>query len=212
MKIALIEDHPDLRQTFSDLVAVLRGHRLVASFSSAEAAQAGLRPRMADIAVVDLDLPGASGVEFIRWLQVSGLGLPVVVWTIHEGRDVVYAALKAGAVGYLVKAIEPHEMQAALDEIQAGGAPMSPRIARRLLQDLVDPVPPVEPAQGLSNREREILRYIGQGLSHKEVGSTLGISPGTVHAHLNHIYKKLHVVGRTQALTRAEQLGLIVRG
>lgn len=89
---------------------------------------------------------------------------------------------------------------------------MSPRIARRLLQDLVDPVPPVEPAQGLSNREREILRYIGQGLSHKEVGSTLGISPGTVHAHLNHIYKKLHVVGRTQALTRAEQLGLIVRG
>lgn len=171
----------------------------------------GLRTGMADLIVVDLDLPGETGVEFIRWLQGSPFATPCVVWTIHEGRDVVYSALKAGAVGYLLKSIQPTELRSAFEEIQAGGAPMSPRIARRFLRDLVDRNPTSSPAESLSVRERCILRFVARGDSYKEISAALGISPNTVHSHLNKIYRKLHAMGRNEALARAQELGLIVR-
>lgn len=103
MNIALVEDRASLRQTFARMLEAIPGHRLVAMFASAEEAKDGIRPGMADLLVVDLDLPGENGIEFIRWLQESALRIPAAVWTIHDGRDAVYVALKAGAVGYLEK-------------------------------------------------------------------------------------------------------------
>ena len=210
MNLVLVEDLPALRETFARMVEAMPGHRLVAAFPTAEEAMQGLRPGMADLLVVDLDLPGQGGIEFIRWLQDSPLQVPAVVWTIHDGREAVYAALKAGAVGYLAKGAKVHEFHAALDGIAEGGAPMSPRIARRLVEDLLNPVAPLPPAEDLSMREREVIRAVARGETHKEIAIALGISPLTVRSHLKHIYKKLHAIGRSQALRRAREMGLIL--
>ena len=210
MNIILVEDRAPLRHTFARMVESLLGHRLAAAFASAEEARDALQPGMADLLVVDLDLPGDSGIEFIRWAQEKGLGIPAVVWTIHEGRESVYAALKAGAVGYLVKGAKVHEFQTALEGIEEGGAPMSPRIARRLLLDALDSPAPPQSAGDISFREREVLRAVAAGRTHKEIAADLSISPFTVRSHLKHIYRKLHAVGRAQALRRARDIGLIV--
>lgn len=210
MRIALVEDIAALQETFARMIQAIPGHSLAAAFPSAEAAKDAFQPGLADLFVVDLDLPGASGIEFIRWLQESGAAIPAVVWTIHDGRDAVYAALKAGAVGYLAKGARLPELQAALDGIAEGGSPMSPRIARRLIDDLLGPAAPPASADDISARERKVLRAVAAGQTHKEIAAELGISPATVRSHLKHIYKKLHAVGRAQALQRARQIGLIL--
>lgn len=212
MKLALVEDNSELSASFARLVAALPAHDLVASYPTAEAALAGLRPGLADLLIADLDLPGQSGIELIRQLQGSPQELPVVVWTIYECRDHVYAALKAGAIGYLLKSAGVSELDAALREFAEGGAPMSPRIARRLLRDLVDTGAPPALTKPMSARERDVLRAVARGDSHKDISARLGISMHTVHSHLRNIYKKLQVLGRSEALQRARELGLIVPG
>lgn len=210
MNIALIEDNPGLQEAFARLLKAVPEHALACIFGSAEDARAGLRPGMADLLVVDLGLPGETGVDFIRWLQSSGLGIPAVVWTVHEGRDAVYAALKAGAIGYLDKGAKAPEIQTALEGIAQGGSPMSPRIARRLIDDLLNPSAATPPAEELSLRERAVLRAVASGQSHKQIAADMGISPLTVRSHIQHIYRKLHVTGRAEALHRARNLGLII--
>ena len=211
MKLALVEDDSRLSATFAQMVAALPEHELVVTYPSAEAALVGLRPGLADLLIADLQLPGQSGIELIRQVQAPPLELPAVAWTIYEGRDLVYAALKAGAVGYLLKSAGVAELASALQELREGGAPMSARIARRLLRDLVDGAAPSSPGDALSAREREVLRAVAQGDSHKEISSRLGLSVHTVHSHLRNIYKKLQAAGRAEALQRAQELGLIVR-
>ena len=164
MKIALVEDNPLLRDTFASLLARVPGHSLVAAFGTAEDALAGLQPGMADLLVADLDLPGRSGIELIARVQEEPLALPAVVWTVYDGADSVYAAIKAGAIGYLLKSMGRRELQGALHEIEEGGAPISPRIARRLLRDLAAPEPressepdPATDTNELSIRERAVL-------------------------------------------------------
>ena len=218
MKIALVEDTPLLRETFGHLVAQLPGHSLVAAFPSSEDALAALQPGMADLLVADLDLPGQTGIELIARVRDQPLALQAVVWTVYDGADSVYAALRAGAVGYLLKSMGVEDLRRALLEIEQGGAPMSPRIARRLLRDLI-PVdddrsvrPAAEDPKRLSVRERHVLRAVAAGHSHKEIASDMGISPATVHTHLKRIYRKLHAVGRDDALQRARDLGIVVGG
>lgn len=210
MNIALIEDSPGMQEAFARLLNAMPGHRLAGVFGSSEEAMASLKPGAADLLVVDLELPGANGVDFIRWLQGSGLGIPAVVWTVHEGREAVYAALKAGAIGYLDKGAKAHELQTALEGIAQGGSPMSPRIARRLIDDLLNPSAPTPLAEDISLRERAVLRAVASGKTHKQIGADLGISPLTVRSHLQHLYRKLHVTGRAEALQRARNLGLII--
>lgn len=218
MKIALVEDTPLLRETFGRLLAQLPGHSLVAAFPSAEDALAALQPGAADLLVADLDLPGQTGIELIARVRDQPLALQAVVWTVYDGADSVYAALRAGAVGYLLKSMGVEDLRRALLEIEQGGAPMSPRIARRLLRDLIpvddDPSvrPPAEDPKRLSVRERHVLRAVAAGHSHKEIASEMGISAATVHTHLKRIYRKLHAVGRDDALQRARDLGIVVGG
>ena len=120
-----------------------------------------------------------------------------------------YAALKAGAVGYLLKGCDARELEASLREIEAGGAPMSPSIARRVLQEFVGEPEPALTVE-LSQREREVLRAVAAGHSYKEIAALLGLSAHTVHAHVKNTYGKLHAKGRTEALRQAQKLGVIV--
>lgn len=214
MKIALVEDTALLRDTFASLLARVPGHSLVATYASAEDALAGLQPGMADLLVADLDLPGQSGVELIARVQGQPLALQAVVWTVYDGDHAVYAAIKAGAIGYLLKSLSLRELQAALREIEEGGAPISPRIARRLLRDLAAPDSASGSdadtgSQGLSIRERAVLRFIADGHCRKEIADALGVSINTVHSHVKRVYRKLQVTGRNDAIHRARQLGIL---
>jgi len=214
VKIVLVEDNPLLRDTFVSLLARVPGHSLVATFGSAEEALAGIQPGTADLMVADLDLPGQSGIELIARVQEQPLALQAVVWTVYDGAESVYAAIKAGAVGYLLKSMSRRELEAALHEIEEGGAPISPRIARRLLRDLATPEPTSESdaaddRQELSIRERAVLRMIADGHGRKEIAASLGVSVHTVHTHVKRVYRKLHVTGRDDAIHRARQLGIL---
>lgn len=217
MRLVLVEDNPQLSSTFASLVAELPAHVLVACYPSAEAALAGLQPGMADLLIADLDLPGRSGVELIARVREEPWNLQALVWTVYEGHDVVYSAIKAGAIGYLLKSMGVQDLGGALHEIEQGGAPMSPRIARRLLRDLVETEGQPAPTSGnepkpLSVRERHVLRSVAAGHSHKEIALEMGISQHTVHTHLKRIYRKLHAAGRDDALQRARQLGIVLGG
>jgi len=214
VKIALVEDDVQVYDTFASLLGRVPGHALVGTFGSAEEALAGLQPGMADLLVADLDLPGRSGIELIARVQEPPLALQAVVWTVYDGADSVYAAIRAGAIGYLLKSMSRRELQGALKEIEEGGAPISPRIARRLLRDLATPGPTAEPdAVGgpheLSVRERAVLRMIADGHCRKEIAESLGVSINTVHSHVKRVYRKLHVTGRNDAIHRARQLGIL---
>ena len=211
MRLALVEDNPLLAQTFARMVAELPGHVLVALFASAEDALAGLQPGMVDLLIVDLDLPGLTGAELIARVRNMPWCLQSLVWTVYDGHDVVYCAIKAGAIGYLLKSMGLQDLERALDEIEQGGAPMSPRIARRLLNDVVESGEWLPPSRPLSIRERAVLRALAAGHSHKEIAGDMGISQHTVHTHLKRIYRKLHAAGRNEALERARQLGIVVK-
>lgn len=217
MRLVLVEDNPQLSGTFASLVGELPAHQLVACYPSAEAALEGLRPGMADLLIADLDLPGCSGVELIAQVRDDPWNLQSLVWTVYDGHDVVYSAIKAGAIGYLLKSMGVQDLGSALHEIEQGGAPMSPRIARRLLRDLMEAepqpgIPAGDTSKPLSVRERHVLRAIAAGHSHKEIALEMGISQHTVHTHLKRIYRKLHAAGRDEALQRARQLGIVLGG
>ncbi len=209
MNIVVVEDNPLLLANFVEMLERLPGHRVTGSHASAENALAKLKPGDADLLITDLNLPGISGIELIRLVKEEPLNLDALAWTVHEDSEIVYAALKAGAVGYLLKGCDLLEMENVLRELEAGGAPMSPSIARRLLTDMFSKDDP-DTEDDLSIRERNILRGISKGFSRKELADQFGLSPHTIHAHLRNIYRKLHVKGRSEALAKAKKRGILI--
>jgi len=156
-----------------------------------------------DVVLMDINLPGASGIECTARLKQQLPGLEVIMLTVYEDTASIFGALKAGACGYLLKRADPAEILAALAEVRQGGAPMTSEIARKIVATFQAPVPA---AQGdtatLSAREQEILELLSQGKVSKEVASELTISYHTVRVHLKHIYEKLHVRSQSEALLK----------
>jgi DNA-binding NarL/FixJ family response regulator len=193
------------------LVALLdgqSGHRVVADVETAEEAVAFLSEHNADLVILDLCLPGLSYDQAVRAIKDACPDMNILVFTVSEDDDTVFSALKAGAVGYLLKAAQPIQIITALDEIKAGGSPMSPSIARKVLREFQSsPVREALPGilSPLSSRETEILELLYKGLSFLEIGDKLFISPHTVHTHIKKIYTKLHVNSRSEAIYEAVQ-------
>lgn len=207
--MALVEDDPILRNSLGMLLAGERQVELVGSFGSAEAALAaideeGLEP---EVMVVDIDLPGMSGVDLIRAIKIDHPDIEVMAFTISVDRDTVLAALKAGASGYLVKGSSPRELIEAIHSIHEGGAPMSPRIAKRVLLEFREK--PLERPSPLTARETDILSQIEEGLSPKEIAQGLSISLHTVQTHLKRVYEKLQANSRREALHKARRQGIL---
>jgi two-component system NarL family response regulator len=162
---------------------------VVAACASAEDALALLESVQPDVMLSDLGLPAMSGVELIRKARAAWPALDIVVLTVSEDREAVFAALKAGANGYIVKGATPRELVEAISALRDGGAPMSPKIARLVVKTFHDTPPPDEFL--LSTRERGVLTGIQEGRSYKEIAAGMNISPHTVHSHIKHIYEKL---------------------
>jgi two-component system NarL family response regulator len=179
----------------------------VDTYASAEEALARLELYPPDILLVDLDLPGMHGTELIQRVKQILPQVEIMVYTIFEDRDTVFAAIKAGASGYILKGSPPRELIESLQNLHQGGSPMSPKIARKVIHEFQLSSEAEE--NPLSFRESAIVRSIEQGLSYKEIAELFFISPHTVHTHIKNIYEKLQASGRRDALQRARRRGII---
>lgn len=204
MSVGIVEDDPTLRLFVTQLVKKKEHHFTFAgAWDSAEAAVPSLLESKPDVVVVDLELPGASGMEMIREMSPHLLNTAFVVLTIHDDPAKVFAALRAGASGYLLKSAKPAEIAAGIRQAAEGGSPLSQDIARLLIQSFQEPAKPEKKEiPGLTPRESQILELLAKGMVPKEVGYELHISYETVRDYLKSVYQKLHVRSRTEAVIK----------
>ncbi len=214
LKTVIIEDDRRYRESLVQLVTHTRDFELIADYGSAEAALSEAKRLTEtqqaaawDLVLIDIDLPGLNGIEATRRLRSLFAEIKLVQLTVFEDPDTIMAAICAGADGYLLKRTPPGEMLAQLRSVAADGAPLTAAVARTLLavvrrQDQRED--PVSPARlDLSERERDVLRALVDGLSYQQVGDRLAVSIDTVRSHVRGIYRKLHVHSVAEAVTRA---------
>jgi DNA-binding NarL/FixJ family response regulator len=206
-KVAIVEDHPDIRLSLTEWINAAPDHQCVCACPDAETALIEIPRARPDVVLVDIQLPGQSGIACIARLKQTMPDLLAIVVTVYRDRELLFQALKAGASGYLLKRSTPEEVLHAISEARSGGAPMTREIARMLVETFrappAQPAPAADPsATELSEREMGILTLVSQGLANKEIGAQLDISYFTVRAHLRRIYEKLHVRCRAEAVAK----------
>ncbi len=202
-RVAIVEDSATLRQYLTELIGSTPGHTCVCACASAEEAVVEIPKNKADVVLMDIHLPGESGIACTARVREKMPELQVIMLTVYKDIKTIFQALKAGACGYVLKRADEKEILAAIAEVRSGGAPMTSEVARMVVRSFMKQ--PAEPLGGdaqLSSREMEILALLAEGLSNKEIGGRLQISFGTVRTHLMHIYEKLHVRCRTEAAAR----------
>jgi DNA-binding NarL/FixJ family response regulator len=196
--VAIVEDDRAVRENLATLIRSDERLRLLGAFASAEEALREIPGLTPDLVVMDINLPRMNGIECVARIKLQLPRLLVLMLTVYEDDDSIFRALKAGANGYLVKRDAAEKLLEALQEVQHGGAPM----ARQVVQFFHRSEAPATEAERPSPREREILDLLVQGLVLKEVADQLGIGLETVRTHVNHIYQKLHVRSRTEAVVK----------
>ncbi len=207
MRLIIVEDDPILLESLKLILGGEAGITVAGAFGSAEEALRALRKSTPDVMLTDLGLPGMSGIELIKKAKDDMPSLEIMTHTVFEDRENVFAAIKAGASGYILKGSSPREIVEAIHEIHKGGAPMSPKIARKVIHEFQDEN--AEDQYLLSQRERDIVKCIEQGLTYKEISLRLKISSHTVHTHIKNIYEKLQAKDRGEALVKARKTGII---
>jgi DNA-binding NarL/FixJ family response regulator len=200
--VSIIEDDAPAREILSDWIRRAQGFHCVSQFGNAEAALEKLPADRPEVVLVDINLPGLSGIECVRRLKPLLPGTQFVMVTVYEDADHIFNALAAGASGYLLKQTPREELLAALQEVHAGGSPMTSNIARKVVQSFQRPGPQLDESASLSPREREVLDLLARGYLYKEIASKLGISVPTVNTYIRRIYEKLQVRSRAQAVAK----------
>ena len=206
IKVAIVEDTPDQREALFQLVNGSPGFTCVTVCASAEEAFDKIPRARPDVVLMDIQLPGRSGIEAVCRLKHELPGAQFMMLTVLEDHDRIFEALAAGATGYLVKKTAPARLLEAIQDLHQGGAPMSGQIARHVVttfQGIAAAPHPSDAMTALSPREQEILHLLAQGFLYKEIVDRLGISLGTVRTHIRKIYDKLHVCTRTDAINKA---------
>ncbi len=201
-KIAIVEDNATLRAYLSEFITGTPGHRCVCACGSAEEALLKIPSLRPDVVLMDIHLPGESGIVCTARLREKLPNLQVIMLTVYKDIKMIFQALKAGACGYVLKRSDEKEILEAITEVRAGGAPMTSEIARMVVRSFLDVPMGRDETEQLSGRESEILALLAEGLSNKEIGVKLSISFSTVRTHLMHIYEKLHVRCRTEAAAK----------
>lgn len=201
IRVSIVEDLAEVREGLVDLVQSDKELAMISSFKDAESAAESLPALNADIVVMDINLPGMSGIECIRSIKEKCPGTQFLMFTVYENDDKVLQALQAGATGYLLKRTKPEQILESIKELNQGGSPMSSNIARKLLNIFVHEKKATK-KEVLSDRENEVLQLLADGLLYKEIANRLYIGHGTVRQHLHNIYEKLHVHNRTEAVNK----------
>ncbi len=203
IKVAIIEDHHKFRECLEFMLNNTAGYRCVASFCSMEEALEKIKFELPDVALVDIGLPGMSGVEGVRILKQRFPTLLLVMNTVYDDDERIFEALCAGASGYLLKKTPPTRLLESLNEAIGGGAPMSPEVARRVLTIFRQIRPPEHADYHLTPHEVRLLKLLVEGHSYKTAAARLGVSVKTISFHLQKIYEKLQVHSKSEAVAKA---------
>src|SRR5262245_17708729 len=203
LKVAIVEDDQRWRTNVERLLRETEGLECVGSYKTGEDAVRDLPKQNPQVVLMDINLPGMSGVEYTRQLRGLLPSVQIVMLTVYDDSDRIFQALEMGASGYLLKRASADEILQAIQDVHRGGAPMSAYIARKVVQSFQRQAPTARPDEVLSKRESEVLGYVARGYSDKEVADALGLTPATVRSYLKNIYGKLHVHSRTQAILKA---------
>ncbi len=199
----IIEDNEDYRLTVQDMINSREGLHCAEAFAQCEEALAALNRSFApDVFLVDIGLPGMSGIEGVRQIKAIAPHTQVIMLTIHEDNDRIFKAICAGASGYLLKASSRDVILDAIAQVREGGAAMNPKVARRVLNMFSQFNAPRWDYE-LTEREREVLKELVDGHSKQEIADALCLSPHTIDSHIRHIYEKLHVHSRAEAIAKA---------
>jgi DNA-binding NarL/FixJ family response regulator len=200
--VAIVEDDWAVRENLALLISKAPGFSCVATCESAEEALLRLPSLAPDVVLMDINLPGKDGISCVAALRDVLRKTQVIMLTIEEDSEKVFDSMKAGATGYLVKHVSPQEILEAVAEVHRGGAPMSSHIARKVVTAFRQPTVVVGEEANLTTREEEVLRLLAKGRRSKEIADELDVSMGTVNTHVRHIYEKLHVRSRAEAVAR----------
>jgi DNA-binding NarL/FixJ family response regulator len=201
--VAIIEDMRDVREGLRTLINGTHGFCCPLSYSSMEKALAGLDEEQPSVILTDIGLPGMSGIEGIRRLREKGIEAPIIALTIYDNDEKIFAALCAGATGYLLKNTSPARLLESLKEVLDGGAPMSPEVARRVVHLFREFRPPEHADYNLTSQENELLKLLVEGHHKKTAAHALNISVNTVKFHLKNVYYKLQVHSKSEAVAKA---------
>jgi DNA-binding NarL/FixJ family response regulator len=202
IQVAIVEDDQEIREDFARRIDHSPSCRLLRSYGDAESALADLPRRQPDVVLMDINLPGMDGVDCVRQLKAKMPKVHFMMLTVYEDGDRLFRSLMAGATGYLLKRTPPDKLLAAIHDVYEGGAPMSPEVARRVVQYFQQLPKPSSDLQTLSAREREVLEQLSKGYLYKEIEDHLRISTGTLRTHIASVYEKLHVHSRTEAVVK----------
>ena len=207
--VATIEDQRDIREGLAALIDFTSGFRCIGRYRSVEDALAGLSGAVPDVVLLDIELPGMSGIEAVPVLLAKFPRTLILMLTVYDDNDRVFEALCAGACGYLLKNTSPDKLLASLKEAVDGGAPMSPEVARRVVNVFREIRPPRDAEYDLTPHEVRLLKLMGEGHSYRTAGEVLNVTPHTVSFHLRRIYEKLQVHTKSEAIAKALKSGLL---
>jgi len=205
--VSIVEDDAHARKILANWISRATGFRLIGEWGDAESALDPLVEKKPDVVLMDINLPGISGVDAVRKLKPLLPATQFVMLTVYEDADHIYNALAAGASGYLLKQVPREELLGALEDVHHGGSPMTSNIARKVVQSFRQPAPVTAENDGLSPREQEVLDLLARGYLYKEIAERLNISVPTVNTYVRRIYEKLHVRSRAQAVAKYAHLG-----
>jgi len=207
MRISIVEENHKLLENLKILLTGEPNYEIIGAFSTAEDAMPAIHNNPPEVLLTDLAFPGMSGIELIEKVKQKYPEIDVMAHTVSDSRESVFSAIKAGASAYMLKDSRPVELIEALNELYEGGAPMSPKIARMVVQEFQSRG--MDEQYLLSQREKEVIKGIEKGLSYKEMADKFNISPQTVHKHIKNIYEKLQAGDRREALLKARKKGII---
>lgn len=201
IQVAIVEDIREIKEGLELLIDSSEGFRCIKTYSNAEEAMADLPQINPDVVLMDINLPGINGIEAVRSLKPKIPATQFIMSTVYEDDENIFESLKAGASGYLLKKTAPSKILESITEVYNGGSPMSSQIARKVIGSFQQKNS-IDDSNLLTQREKEILKLLARGLRYKEIAAELTISIDTVRTHTRHIYEKLQVQSRIEAINK----------
>ncbi len=202
IKVAIVDDDEGIRGSLSALIKRASGFKLTGEFANGETALKEIPKNLPNVVLMDINLPGMKGYECVRQLKTAHPSVQFLMLTVYEDSDSLFKSLRAGASGYLLKRTASARLLEAIRDVCEGGSPMTPQLARRVVQFFSSPSPESASLAKLTPAEREFLDQLANGYAYKEIADRMSISIDTVRSYVRTVYEKLHVHSRTEAVVK----------